>query len=92
MPAYLALLRKDPDSDYGIEFPDFPGCVTAAEELEQARELAEEALRFHIEGLLADGQSLPRPSSFEKVMADPENLQAVALLVQIPDGIWRKSA
>jgi predicted RNase H-like HicB family nuclease len=92
MPAYLALLRKDPDSDYGIEFPDFPGCVTAAEELEQAHELAEEALRFHIEGLLADGESLPRPSSFEKVMAAPENLQAVALLIQIPDGIWRKSA
>ncbi len=83
MPAYLALLRKDPDSDYGIEFPDFPGCVTAAEDMEQARELAEEALRFHIEGILADGEPLPRPSNFEKVMADPENRQAAVLLVQM---------
>jgi hypothetical protein len=30
MPSYIALLRKDPDSDYGVEFPDFPGWVTAA--------------------------------------------------------------
>jgi predicted RNase H-like HicB family nuclease len=92
MPAYLALLRKDPDSDYGIEFPDFPGCVTAAQDLEHARQLAEEALLFHIEGILADGEPLPRPSNFEKVMADPENRQAAVLLVQVPDGIWRKSA
>jgi predicted RNase H-like HicB family nuclease len=92
MPAYIALMRKDPDSDYGIEFPDFPGCVTAAEDMEQARELAEEALRFHIEGLLADGELLPRPSSFEKVMADPENRQAAVLLLQVPDETWKKSA
>jgi hypothetical protein len=29
MTSYIALLRKDVDSDYGVEFPDFPGCVTA---------------------------------------------------------------
>ena len=29
MVAYIALLRKDRASDYGVEFPDFPGCVTA---------------------------------------------------------------
>ncbi|HEY3570386.1 MAG TPA: type II toxin-antitoxin system HicB family antitoxin [Thermoanaerobaculia bacterium] len=92
MPAYLALLRKDPDSDYGIEFPDFPGCVTAAEDMARARELAEEALLFHIEGLLADGEPLPKPSNFEKIMADPENRQAAVLLVQVPDADLRKSA
>lgn len=92
MPAYIALMRKDPDTDYGIDFPDFPGCVTAAEDMEQAREMAEEALRFHIEGLLADGERLPKPSNFEKVMADPENRQAAVLLIQVPDVILRKSA
>jgi predicted RNase H-like HicB family nuclease len=92
MPAYLALMRKDSDSDYGIEFPDFPGCVTAAQDMEHARELAEEALLFHIEGILADGEPLPRPSNFEKVMADPGNREAAVLLVQVPDGTWRKSA
>src|SRR5262249_37400986 len=26
---YIALVRKDSDSDYGVSFPDFPGAVTA---------------------------------------------------------------
>ena len=73
MPSYIALLRKDPTSDYGVEFPDFPGCVTAGSNLEEARSLAEEALAFHLEGMLADGESLPEPSGFEQVMADPTN-------------------
>lgn len=27
MTAYIALLRKDRASDYGVGFPGFPGCV-----------------------------------------------------------------
>jgi predicted RNase H-like HicB family nuclease len=92
MPSYIALVRKDPDSDYGIDFPDFPGCVTAAQEIEQVRVLAEEALRFHIEGMLEDGEPLPKPSTFEKVMSDPENRQAAALLVNFSEDTLRKSA
>ena len=34
MTAYIALLRKDQGSDYGMGFPDFPGCVTAGTTLE----------------------------------------------------------
>ena len=44
MTAYIALLRKQPDSDFGVDFPDFPGCVTAGETLEEARVMAAEAL------------------------------------------------
>jgi len=92
MPAYIALVRKDPDSDFGVEFPDFPGCVTAGKDLEEARTLAEEALRFHIEGMIQDGESLPRPSRFEEIMSDVANRGAVALLVDASEGLVRKSA
>lgn len=85
MPSYIALLRKDPDSDYGVEFPDFPGCVTAGKDLEEARSLAEEALAFHLEGLAEDEAPLPEPSGLEQVMADPANRQAIALLVEVPE-------
>jgi len=85
MTSYIALVRKDPDSDYGVEFPDFPGCVTATGDLEEAPRLAEEALRFHIEGLLEDGETLPPPSRLEEVMASPENREALALLVTLPE-------
>ncbi|MFL6197171.1 MAG: type II toxin-antitoxin system HicB family antitoxin [Thermoanaerobaculia bacterium] len=93
MPSYIALVRKDPDSDYGIEFPDFPGCVTAATDLEEARALAEEALSFHIDGMIEDGDPLPEPSEFKAIMSDPENREAAVLLVNVPEGPpQRKSA
>jgi predicted RNase H-like HicB family nuclease len=37
---YIALLRKDPDSDFSVDFPDFPGCITAGSTLEETRLMA----------------------------------------------------
>ena len=85
MRQYIALIHKDPDSDYGVSFPDFPGCVTAGTDLDTARGLAEEALAFHVEGLAEDGEPLPEPSSLEAVMADAENRDGVAILVPLAD-------
>ena len=33
---FVALIRKEDGSDYGVEFPDFPGCVTAGSDLDEA--------------------------------------------------------
>lgn len=57
MTAYIALLRKDPGSDYGVDFPDFPGCVTAGKTLEDARRMAAEALALQVEGMLEDREA-----------------------------------
>jgi predicted RNase H-like HicB family nuclease len=84
MTSYIALLRKDADSDFGVEFPDFPGCVTAARTLEAARSAASEALALHVEGVREDGTALPTPSSLDTIMADAANRSAVAFLVDVP--------
>jgi predicted RNase H-like HicB family nuclease len=84
MTSYIALLRKDPTSDYGVDFPDFPGCVTAGETLEDARRMAAEALALHVAGMIEDGEAIPAPSTLDAIMADPENAEAVILLVEAP--------
>ena len=81
MAHYIALIHKDANSDYGVSFPDFPGCVSAGVTLDEAREMAAEALAFHIEGMVEDGEAIPEPSSLEQVMADHENRDGVAILV-----------
>ncbi len=81
MSAYVALLRKVVASSYSVDFPDFPGCVTAGLTLEEARQMAVEALTFHMEGMTEDGTSFPAPSSLDQVMSDPDNREAVAFLV-----------
>ena len=78
---YIGLIHKEADSDFGVSFPDFPGIATAGTDLDDARHMAQEALAFHIEGLVADGEAIPEPSSLEQVMANPENCEAVAILV-----------
>lgn len=84
MTSYIALLRKDPASDYGVDFPDFPGCVTAGRSLDEARRMAAEALALHIEGLNADRAPVPVPTGLDAVMANPEHRDAVAFLVDGP--------
>lgn len=84
MPPYIALIHKDPDSDYGVSFPDLPGCVTAGKTLDDAREMVVEALALHIDGLAEDGAAIPEPSTLEVVMAERANRDAVAILIEPP--------
>jgi predicted RNase H-like HicB family nuclease len=81
MTSYIALLRKDAASDYGVEFPDFPGCVTAGRTLEEARAMAAEALALHLDGMREDREPIPDPSNLDVIMSEPGNREAVAFLV-----------
>jgi predicted RNase H-like HicB family nuclease len=79
---YIAYLHKDATSDYGVSFPDFPGCITAGSSLEEARRMAAEALTLHIAGLREDGETLPEPSTLDELGNDPAMKGAVAFLVE----------
>ena len=83
MGQYIGLIHKEADSHFGVSFPDFPGVVTAGTTLDDARAMAEEALTFHIEGLVEDGEAIAEASSLEDVMADPDNRSGVAILVAV---------
>lgn len=65
---YIAILHKNNHSDYGVSFPDFPGCITAGRTLEEAKNLANEVLPFHIEGLQADGDVVPEPMDLDQAL------------------------
>jgi predicted RNase H-like HicB family nuclease len=84
MASYIAILRKDPDSDYGVDFPDFPGCIAVGSTLDEARMMAAEALDFHVDGMIEDGDAIPEPSSLEAVKSDPAHRDGVAILVDLP--------
>jgi predicted RNase H-like HicB family nuclease len=84
MTAYIALLRKEATSDFGVDFPDFPGCVTAGKTLEEARHMASEALQLHVAGMVEDHEPIPEACTLDTVMADPANREAIAFLVDLP--------
>jgi predicted RNase H-like HicB family nuclease len=78
---YIAYLHKDKDSDFGVSFPDLPGCITAGRTLEEARAMAVEALTAHLEGIVEDGEAVPEPSTLDQLADDPAMKGAVAFLV-----------
>ena len=78
---YIALIHKEREGDFGVSFPDFPGCVTAGSTLQEAVDMAAEALELHIEGMAEAGLVVPEPSSIDAAMADPGHRDGVAILV-----------
>jgi predicted RNase H-like HicB family nuclease len=84
MRQYIALIHKEPNSDYGVSFPDLPGVISAGSTLDEARDMAAEALALHLEGLAEDGEAAPEPSSLEAIMKEVRNRDGVAVLIAAP--------
>lgn len=50
MTYYIGIVHKDPDSSYGIAFPDLPGCFSAGEDLVELERNAIEAIELYLDG------------------------------------------
>ncbi len=59
---YAVVIEKGRRS-YGAYVPDLPVCVAVAKTEAGVRKLIQEAIAFHIRGLRADGDPVPRPKS-----------------------------
>jgi predicted RNase H-like HicB family nuclease len=59
---YAIVIEKAEDN-YAAHVPDLSGCVAAGESVEAVEEEIRAAIRFHIEGLRADGLEVPQPTS-----------------------------
>jgi predicted RNase H-like HicB family nuclease len=88
---YIAYLHKDKNSDYGVSFPDFPGCITAGRTLDEASRMAGEALALHIQGMVEDGDTVPEPSELDDVAEEAKKRGAIAFMVKLeaPDALVR---
>jgi len=90
MLTYIGIVHQEGKSDYGVSFPDFPGCVTAGKTLKEIHRLAQEALELHIEGMKLDGELLPAPSTYEKIAGDPLHADAKAFISVRVKGVASK--
>ena len=88
---YVAVLEKEPDSDFGIYFPDLPGCVTAGDDEEEALQNAEDVLQFHIDGLIEHHLPVPPPSAVrEHPLARCPNALCIAMIrARLPGRVRR---
>lgn len=59
MLSYRILLRKEPEGGFTVTVPSLPGCVTYGETLEEALEMAKEAIELYLESLREHGEEIP---------------------------------
>ena len=86
MVEYIAIIHKDSDSSFGASFPDLPGCISAADTLEELRPMIEESLGLHFEGMIEDGEAVPEPSPLDKIVKSKDYADAVAVMgVRAPE-------
>jgi predicted RNase H-like HicB family nuclease len=81
---YIALIHKEVDSDFGVSFPDLPGCVTAASSIDEVLSMAKEALALHIEDMLENDEEIPVPTPADKIDRDDALLIAA---IDVPDTV-----
>jgi predicted RNase H-like HicB family nuclease len=74
---YIAFIRKRPQADFLVEFPDLPGCVAQGHSLEQARSQAQKALSRYI----ASGKTLPPARDWHALSVDPARDGAILIVV-----------
>jgi len=66
--SYRILLKKEPEGGYTVTVPSLPGCVTYGAEIEQAVEMAREAIELYIESLQQQGEAIPTEDSLEYLL------------------------
>jgi predicted RNase H-like HicB family nuclease len=62
MMRYAVVIEKA-EGNYSAYVPDLPGCVATGVSVEDVEAQIREAIRFHIDGLKADGLAIPQPTS-----------------------------
>lgn len=62
MRKFLIVIEKAGDN-YSAYSPDIPGCGVAADTREETKRLLCEAIEFHLEGLVEDGDPIPEAES-----------------------------
>ncbi len=75
---YPVVIHHEDGSAYGVTVPDIPGCFSAGDTMDEALDNAREAIEFHLEGMVEDGEVAPA-ASFISVY---EHNEAYS------DGVW----
>jgi len=86
MADYIGVISKNKRGEYCFSFPDFTGCITAGSTIEEAKQMATEALNFHVEGMIDDGEKIPVASSLHNITSNPDYKMSFAFVqVEVPD-------
>ena len=68
---YPALFHKAEEGGFWITFPDLPECITEGDDMQEAYEMASDALGLAIVSREKSNEPLPTPSEPDTIPAEP---------------------
>jgi len=63
---FTVVIERQPEGEYLVSMPALPGCYTEGGTLEEAREMAVDAIRAYCTSLVKHGEPIPVESSEEQ--------------------------
>ena len=74
---YPAIFHEAEEGGFWVSFPDLPECLTEGDDMQQAYEMAVDALGLSLTGRKAEGEPIPKPTEINKVDAEDGILAVV---------------
>ncbi|MDQ3713773.1 MAG: type II toxin-antitoxin system HicB family antitoxin [Acidobacteriota bacterium] len=85
---FLVIIEKGA-KNYSAYSPDVSGCAATGKSVEETLESMREALEFHIEGMLEDGEEIPLPKGLNYYLENTDEISSEDILahvnIEVPD-------
>jgi predicted RNase H-like HicB family nuclease len=65
---FTVVIERQPEGEYLVSVPALPGCYTEGRTLEEAQEMAADAIRAYCASLRKHGEPIPIESTEEQVI------------------------
>ena len=79
---YPAIFHKAEEGGFWISFPDIPECLTEGDDLQQAHEMAVEALGLALVNRKEEKEEIPVPSEIDRIQEEDGTLVIVEFDIQ----------
>lgn len=79
---FLVIVEKG-QSNYSAYSPDLLGCIATGTTVEDTLSAMRSAIEFHIEGMLKNGNKLPKPRSLNSYIAETDEISVDDILTSI---------
>ena len=64
---YVVVFEQTP-RNWSAYVPDLPGCIATGKTRAEVKRHIRQAIRFHLEGMRADGEPIPEPGNSAEVV------------------------
>ena len=79
---YLVIIEKS-KNNYSAYSPDVLGCVTTGKTVDETLKMMKEALEFHLEAMIADGEEIPPPKGLNFYLEQTDEISSDDILAHV---------